>query len=153
MKASRLKKRHAALCAAAALQLGWACLAAAQLPLPADAVRLTTSEIVAAFSNVRDEGQVQDGRGGGAVNYWFVDGRFRSEWRTKTGSGTVTGHWRAAADSRCVVIASGLPEREGVEECTPIYRQGEAYMSVNSAGFVHGLHTLSPINTAADNRP
>ena len=122
-------------------------VAVAQPALPADALRLTSSEIVAAFSDVRDEGEVQDGSGGVAVNHWFADGRFRSEWHSAAGTGIVTGRWRAAEDMRCIVIDSGLPEREGAEECTPIYRHGERYISVNPSGTVHGLHTLSPMGT------
>ncbi|MCR9185469.1 MAG: hypothetical protein NXH81_08740 [Halieaceae bacterium] len=130
------------------LCVGLTHIAAAQVGLPANAVQLTSSEIEAAFANVRDNAEVQDGRGGEAVNHWFADGRFTSEWRSAAGRGTVSGYWRAVDDRRCIIIETGLPERAGVEECTPLYRLDNQYISVNAAGTVHGLHTLSPITTA-----
>ena len=37
---------------------------------PADAIALTTQEIRDAFTNVRDDAEVQDAAGTRAVNYW-----------------------------------------------------------------------------------
>ncbi len=51
----------------------WSCSA---LPDPEGAQRLTTEEILSAFSDVVDSAEVQDSRGTTALNYWYADGRF-----------------------------------------------------------------------------
>ncbi|MCB1678063.1 MAG: hypothetical protein KDI16_05205 [Halioglobus sp.] len=93
---------------------------------------------------------MQDSPGGRAVNHWFADGTFTSEWSNADRAGRVSGTWRVAADRRCVTIVTGLPGRANEETCSPIYRRGSRYISVNAQGGIHGIHTLSPIG--ADER-
>ena len=113
-------------------------------------VRLTTEEILLHFSDVRDDAQVQDSVGSTAVNYWFANGDFENAWKNKSGSGKVTGKWRASDDMRCVLILSGLGDRNGQESCSPIYRSGDQFMSLNSDGTVHGIHLLTPLKNAGE---
>lgn len=109
------------------------------------AERLTTEEIQQLFSGTRDEAQVQDSRGTSAINYWYADGRFVNRWSNKAAAGEVRGTWSARNDKRCIVIKSGLPDRIGIERCTPLYRKGSTIFSVNPDGTVHGAHRLSPL--------
>ncbi len=125
-------------------------LANGKLPLPAGAVPLSTDEIQCLFSNVRDDAQVQDSAGTTAVNYWYADGGFTNQWRNGQRSGEVTGRWRADKDRRCIIILEGLPERAGVETCSPLYREENRIYSVNADGSVHGIHTLSPLASEPD---
>ncbi len=111
----------------------------------AKAVALSTDEIRTAFSNVRDDAEVQDSSGTRATNYWYADGTFTNAWRNASGSGEVAGRWWAEDGKRCVVITSGLPDREGVEQCSPVYRHSNTYLSIESDGSIHGVHRLSPI--------
>ena len=124
--------------------MAWPLHARAQEPVAA-AEQLSTAAIIQAFNNVRDEAQVQDAAGTSAVNHWYADGRFSNRWRNTAGSGEVTGRWRAADDQRCVTILSGLPAREGKETCSPVYRRGDRYLSLNPDGSIHGIHTLTPL--------
>lgn len=114
------------------------------------AVRLSTAEILQTFANVRDQAEVQDADHTRAVNQWYADGRFVNHWRSPHGSGKVTGRWRAQNGKRCVTILSGLPERIGRETCSPVYRLGQIYLSINPDGSVHGKHSLSPLDTTAN---
>ena len=41
---------------------------------------LSTAEIIAAFSNVLDEGRVQDQSGIAAETRWYADGHFETRW-------------------------------------------------------------------------
>lgn len=107
--------------------------------------QLTGEEIKRAFSNVRDDAQVQDAAGTSAVNYWHADGRFINRWSNAAARGEVIGRWRVVGDKRCINIQSGLPEREGKEFCSPIYRAGTDYVTINADGSIHGVHTLSPM--------
>ncbi|MFK8048380.1 MAG: hypothetical protein AB8B81_08105 [Halioglobus sp.] len=109
------------------------------------AIQLTDEEIIRAFSDVRDNAEVQDVAKTRAVNSWYADGRFISRWNNGVDSGEVTGTWRVENDLRCVTISSGLPQRHGQESCGPVYRRGSKYLSVNSDGSIHGIHTLSPL--------
>ncbi len=111
----------------------------------AKAVALSTDEIRTAFSNVRDDAEVQDSSDTRATNYWYADGTFTNAWRNACGSGEVTGRWWAEDGKRCVVITGGLPDREGVEQCSPVYRHSNTYLSIESDGSIHGVHRLSPI--------
>ena len=106
---------------------------------------MSTEEIQCLFSDVRDDALVQDSAGTTAVNYWRSDGSFVNHWRNERGSGEVRGRWWADNNRRCIVILEGLPERTGVESCTPLYRQEDRYFSVNPDGSVHGIHRLSPL--------
>ena len=113
--------------------------------LPPEAIRLSSAEIQQAFSGVRDLASVQDNAGTTAVNTWHSDGSFVNRWKNAERSGEVRGRWWVRDDRRCIVIDEGLPGREGVESCTPLYREGQHYFSVNQDGSVHGIHQLSPL--------
>lgn len=121
-------------------------IAAGGNPLPPEAMPLSTSEIQCAFSNVRDDALVQDSAGTTAINHWYSNGSFINQWRNEQLSGEVRGRWWAEDDQRCIVITQGLPERSGVKSCTPLYRVGDRYFSVNPDGSVHGIHRLSPLS-------
>ena len=112
--------------------------------------RLDTAEITATFAGVRDDALVQDGSGGSAVNHWYADGRFTSEWQAGGETGIVRGRWFARDDKRCVVIESGLPSLEGESRCGPVYTRDGKYYSVNAEGGIHGIHTLSPLGDAGE---
>ncbi len=112
--------------------------------------RLGTEQIRLAFADVRDEANVHDGAGGSAVNHWYRDGRFTSQWQAGGESGLVRGSWYAADDMRCVLIDSGLPDSMAGQatsepRCGPIYRKDGLYYSQNAAGGIHGEHRLSPL--------
>ena len=113
---------------------------------PPGASQLSTQEIQCLFSDVRDDAMVQDSAGTTAINYWYGDGTFTNQWRNERGSGEVRGRWWADKDRRCIVITEGLPERIGVESCTPMYREGEQFFSVDPDGSIHGIHRLSPLS-------
>ncbi len=113
--------------------------------LPPGATRLSTEEIQRLFSGVRDDAQVQDRFRTTAVNEWHSDGSFVNRWSNAERSGEVRGRWWAESDRRCIVITAGLPEREGIESCGPLYREQDIFYSVNQDGSVHGVHRLSPL--------
>lgn len=108
--------------------------------------RLNSEQILAAYANVRDDAQVQDGQGGSAVNHWYADGRFTSEWQSPAGRGKLTGSWYVKDNLRCLTIKTGMPELEGKERCGPVYTKDSLYYSSNKAGSIHGIHTLSPLS-------
>ena len=108
-------------------------------------IQLSDTEILRAFSDVRDDAEVQDAASTRAVNYWYADGRFISLWNNGIDSGEVTGTWRVENNLRCITISAGLPERIGEESCNPVFRRGDKYVSFNSDGSIHGIHTLSPL--------
>ena len=113
---------------------------------PGGAVALTTGEIRQVFANVKDEAEVQDAAGTHAVNYWYSDGTFTNTWRNANASGEVAGRWWARDGKRCVMITAGLPAREGVAQCSPVYRRGDHYLSIEPDGRIHGIHRLSTID-------
>lgn len=115
--------------------------------LTASSARLTSSEILETFANVRDEATLRDANGTLAVNHWYTDGTFTVEWSNGNSQGTVTGSWLAENNQRCVIIAEGLPDMEGQRRCSPIYRFKRGYFSVNPDGSIHAQHLLSPIET------
>ena len=94
-----------------------------------------------------------DAVGTTAVNHWYADGTFTSEWSNQETSGKVVGRWRAFANQRCVIIESGLPDHSARERCSPILRRGDNYVSINADGSVHGIHTLTPIDRAQTEQP
>lgn len=112
---------------------------------PERGAALSGEDITRAFSDVRDEAEIQDAAGTTAVNHWHSDGRFINRWKNATHSGVVTGSWRVAGDERCVLISSGLEGAIGKEKCSPVYKVGTRYMSVNADGSVHALHKLTPL--------
>lgn len=108
---------------------------------------LSTAEIIAAFSDVLDEGRVQDQRGIKAETRWYANGHFETRWwRVSDGVenrvvNTVLGQWIARNDQRCVLI-SAVPQRDW--ECASlILRADGLYLSLNPDGSPHGLHRLS----------
>ena len=114
--------------------------------LPEGAVALTTTDIQKVFANVKDEAELQDTAGTHATNYWYSNGTFTNAWRNAKGSGEVAGRWWAEGGKRCVLITSGLPGREGVAQCSPVYRRGDHYLSIEPDGRIHGIHLLTPID-------
>jgi hypothetical protein len=69
-----------------------------------------------------------------------------SRWCNGERSGVVRGVWRAANNKRCVTIESGLSERANSEQCEPVFRLAQRYLSTNAAGDVHGVHQLTPLS-------
>lgn len=111
----------------------------------APAIPLDGEEILQAFADVRDDAKVQDAAGSRAVNLWYTDGTFISRWSNGVDSGEVTGTWRVENDMRCITISTGLPQRVGKESCAAVFRRGSEYLSFNSDGSIHGIHTLSSL--------
>ena len=111
----------------------------------AAAIKLNGGEILRTFADVRDDAKVQDAAGTRAVNHWYSDGNFISRWSNGLDSGEVTGTWRIEKNMRCITITAGLPQRVGKERCGPVFRRGSEYLSFNSDGSIHGIHTLSPL--------
>jgi len=126
-------------------------LAANALAQPENAVRLSTEAIKQSFANVCDNAEVQDAAGTTASNAWYADGRLVNRWSNGERSGTVTGQWSAKAGLRCVVILTGLPAAEGNRRCSPVYRAGSDYFSINPDGSVHGIHRLTPMDAPGAN--
>lgn len=107
--------------------------------------KLNGEEIKIAFSNVRDNAEVQDSLKTTAENQWHADGRFISLWNNQQQSGKVTGRWFVQEDSRCVVIESGIPSMLNQTRCGPIYKRNQQYYTVNDDGSIHGIHSLSEL--------
>ena len=115
----------------------------------ANRTALSTAEIIAAFSNVLDEGRVQDQAGIAAETRWYADGYFETRWWRVSETvenrvvNTVLGQWTARNDQRCVMI-SAASQREW--ECASlILRADGLYLSLNPDGSPHGLHRLSAL--------
>ena len=110
---------------------------------------LSTAEIIAAFSDVLDEGRVQDQPGIHAETRWYAAGHFETRWWRVSDAvetrvvNTVLGQWIARNDKRCVLI-SAAPQRDW--ECASlIFRADGLYLSLNPDGSPHGLHRLSAL--------
>ncbi len=103
---------------------------------------LSGEQILSAFSDVIDQADIQDEAGTTAVNQWHSDGRFVNRWKNAADSGEVIGTWRVVGDQRCVLISAGLEGAIGKEKCSPVFKSGERYMSVNADGSIHAFHTL-----------
>ena len=110
--------------------------------------RLTTEEIQRVFSGARDGAIVRDAADTRAVNFWCNNGVLTTRWSNGDRSGGVVGRWRAVNGQRCVTIVSGLRASEGTERCSPIVRSGEAYLSFNPDGSIHGVHSLFAMTPA-----
>lgn len=107
--------------------------------------RLTSREILETFANVRDEAALRDANRTRAVNHWYADGTFTTEWSNELSQGTVIGSWLSENNQRCVIIAEGQQNTEGQKRCSPIYRFKYRYFSLNPNGSIHAQHLLSPI--------
>ncbi len=118
--------------------------------LDEEAVRLSGSDILLTFKNVRDDAEVQNVAGTRAVNYWYANGRFISRWRNVNDAGEVGGVWRVIDDQRCTTIIIETPKYSGKEQCGKIFRQGEKYLSLNPDGSIHGVHSLTPLLKSMD---
>ena len=110
---------------------------------------LSTAEIIVAFSDVLDEGRVQDQPGIHAETRWYATGHFETRWWRVSDVvenrvvNTVLGQWIARNDKRCVLI-SAAPQRDW--ECASlIFRADGLYLSLNPDGSPHGLHRLSAL--------
>ena len=110
---------------------------------------LSTAEIIVAFSDVLDEGRVQDQPGIHAETRWYATGHFETRWWRVSDAvenrvvNTVLGQWIARNDKRCVLI-SAAPQRDW--ECASlIFRADGLYLSLNPDGSPHGLHRLSAL--------
>lgn len=107
-------------------------------------LRLSGFQIKRAFSDVVDNATVVDGAGGKAVNYWYKEGRFSSNWEVGTKSGRLSGAWNIENDERCVTFDMAIDDRLVREKrCSPIYFKEGKYFSVNKAGQLHGIHILT----------
>lgn len=131
------------------VSLGLAFCTSAAASMPDEAVALTTEEILKHFSGVRDAAEVQDQAGTLAVNDWYKNGTFVVRWSNHSKSGEVTGKWWAENDKRCIEIDMGLPERKGVTSCSPVYRRGDLFLSMEPDGRIHGIHRLTPLPDVA----
>ena len=110
---------------------------------------LSTAEIIVAFSDVLDEGRVQDQPGIHAETRWYATGHFETRWWRVSDVvenrvvNTLLGQWIARNDQRCVLI-SAVPQRDW--ECASlIFRADGLYLSLNPDGSPHGLHRLSAL--------
>lgn len=106
--------------------------------------RLTGEQIASVFSDVVDRATVVDGAGGMAINHWYKDGRFSSNWQVADKTGQLSGRWYVENEMRCVVIDTALADLQADQpRCGPIYSKEGKYYSVNPAGSMHGVHVLS----------
>ena len=110
---------------------------------------LSTAEIIVAFSDVLDEGRVQDQPGIHAETRWYATGHLETRWWRVSDVvenrvvNTLLGQWIARNDKRCVLI-SAAPQRDW--ECASlIFRADGLYLSLNPDGSPHGLHRLSAL--------
>ena len=118
----------------------------------ADAVQLSTTEILEAFSDTLDRGTVQSKRGISAETRWLSSGGFETRWWRETGEApklnVVSGRWKAVNNERCVLF-QGAPAGEW--QCTPVFRRADgAIISLNGDGSVHGVHQIAPLELSAE---
>ena len=118
----------------------------------AEAVQLSTSEIVETFSDTLDRGAVQNGKGISAETRWLSSGRFETRWWRETGEApkinVVSGRWKAENNERCVSFED---TSEGEWQCTPVFRRADGgIISLNGDGSVHGVHQIAPIELSAE---
>lgn len=113
--------------------------------------RLSGDEISRVFSNVLDRATVVDGLGGAAINYWYQNGSFTSNWNAGDRSGQLSGSWFVKNAMRCVIIDSSPTGAGNSQEmCGPIYWKEGKYYSVNKQGLMHGIHILSNLDLPAN---
>ena len=113
----------------------------------AQAVQLSTSEIVETFSDTLDRAVVQNEKGISAETRWLSSGRFETRWWRETGEApkinVVSGRWKAENNERCVLFEG---TSEGEWQCTPIFQSADgAIISLNGDGSVHGVHQISRV--------
>ena len=118
----------------------------------AKAVRLSTSEILEAFSDTLDRGAVQSSSGISAETRWLSSGRFETRWWQGIGEApkinVVSGRWKAENNERCVLFNG---TSDGEWQCTPVFRRADgAIISLNEDGSVHGVHHLLPLELSAE---
>lgn len=118
----------------------------------AEAVQLSTSEILETFSDTLDRGAVQSKRGISAETRWLLSGGFETRWWRETGEApkinVVSGRWKAENNKRCVLF-QGAPVGEW--QCTPVFRRADgAIISLNGDGSVHGVHQIAPLELSAE---
>ena len=118
----------------------------------AEAVQLSTSEILETFSDTLDRGVVQSKRGISAETRWLSSGHFETRWWRETGEApkinVVSGRWKAENNERCVLFQDASV---GGWQCTPVFRRADgAIISLNGDGSVHGVHQIAPLELSAE---
>ena len=118
----------------------------------AEAVQLSTSEILETFSDTLDSGAVQSKSGISAETRWLSSGGFETRWWRETGAApkinVVSGRWKAENNERCVLF-QGISDGEW--QCTPVFRRTDgAIISLNGDGSVHGIHQILPLELSAE---
>ena len=118
----------------------------------AEAVQLSTSEILETFSDTLDRGAVQSKRGISAETRWLSSGGFETRWWRETGEApkinVVSGRWKAENNERCVLFQGNS---EGDWQCTPVFQRADgAIISLNGDGSVHGVHQIAPLELSAE---
>ena len=118
----------------------------------AEAVQLSTSEILETFSDTLDRGAVQSKRGISAETRWLSSGGFETRWWRETGEApkinVVSGRWKAEGNERCVLFQGNS---EGEWQCTPVFQRADgAIISLNGDGSVHGVHQVAPLELSAE---
>ena len=118
----------------------------------ADAVQLSTSEILETFSDTLDRGAVQSSSGISAETRWLSSGGFETRWWRETGEAPkihmVSGRWKAENNERCVLLQGNS---EGDWQCTPVFKRADgAIISLNGDGSVHGVHQIAPLELSAE---
>ena len=118
----------------------------------ADAVQLSTSEILKTFSDKIDRGVVQSKRGIFAETRWLSSSGFETRWWQETAEApkihVVSGRWKAENNERCVLLQGNS---EGEWQCTPVFKRADgAIISLNEDGSVHGIHQILPLELSAE---
>ena len=118
----------------------------------AEAVQLSTSEILETFSDTLDSGAVQSKSGISAETRWLSSGDFETRWWRETGAApkinVVSGRWKAENNERCVLF-QGVPEADW--QCAPVFQRADgAIISLNGDGSVHGVHQVAPLELSAE---
>ena len=118
----------------------------------AEAVQLSTSEIIETFSNTLDRGVVKSKSGIFAETRWLSSGGFETRWWRETGEApkinVVSGRWKAENNERCVLLQGNS---EGEWQCTPVFKRADgAIISLNEDGSVHGIHQIAPLELSTE---
>ena len=118
----------------------------------AEAVQLSTSEIIETFSNTLDRGAVKSKSGIFAETRWLSSGGFETRWWQGTSEApkinVVSGRWKAENNERCVLF-QGISDGEW--QCTPVFRRTDgAIISLNGDGSVHGIHQILPLELSTE---